>query len=382
MLLDGETDPRLRARDTLQVGKLLRARIIEVALDLQAKTLQHALADTRSHHGDVGDDGVELPVEHRLIDAGYRTGIGVEDLLHLEVRRGVDRVDECPLVVEGDVGVRQLAIDRAEALDHDRLTDLRILVERAFVIVATRGDEVPFEVVALRIADDHDGEHVELLGIELCERGELDDLLLTARLTDVADGRVGAAVLSEDLQQAVDLPVAALALGVVDGGDEVACCGSLDALLDTKPRRHQVGERDDTQVMADGAAEQSGGLLEGADAREYLYLDLIRDALLAHHLIDQGRHAVDASVARGDDADGLALEGVAEGLFGALTLSLHPAVDTQGIGADIVLDKAEVILVSDDHIRGLHGLEYGGGDILGATRADASDDDLILFHLK
>ena len=60
--------------------------------------------------------------------------------------------------------------------------------------------------------------------------------------------------------------------------------------------------------------------------------------------------------------------GVAEGLFGALTLSLHPAVDTQGIGADIVLDKAEVILVSDDHIRGLHGLEYGGGDILGATR--------------
>ena len=241
---------------------------------------------------------------------------------------------------------------------------------------------MPFEVVALRIADDHDREHVELLGIELCERGELDDLLLTARLTDVADGRVGAAVLGEDLQQAVDLPVAALALGVVDGGDEVACCGSLDALLDTKPRRHQVGERDDTQVMADGAAEQSSGLLEGADAREYLYLYLIRDALLAHHLIDQRRHAVDACIARGDDADGLALEGVAKGLFGALTLSLHPAVDTQGIGADIVLDKAEVILVSDDHIRGLHGLEYGGGDILGATRTDASDDDLILFHLK
>ena len=40
--------PCLRARDTLQVGKLLRARIVEVALDLQAKTLQHALADTRA----------------------------------------------------------------------------------------------------------------------------------------------------------------------------------------------------------------------------------------------------------------------------------------------------------------------------------------------
>ena len=56
---------------------------------------------------------------------------------------------------------------------------------------------MPVKVVALRIADDHDGEHVELLGIKLCERGELDDLLLTACLTDVADGRCRAAVLSE-----------------------------------------------------------------------------------------------------------------------------------------------------------------------------------------
>ena len=80
-----------------------------------------------------------------------------------------------PTCGRGGCWVRQLTIDRAEALDHDRLTDLRILVERTFVIVATRGDEVPVEVVALRIADDHDGEHIELLGVELCERGELDD---------------------------------------------------------------------------------------------------------------------------------------------------------------------------------------------------------------
>ena len=31
--------------------------------------------------------------------------VRVEDLLHLEVGRGMDSVDECPLMVEGDVGV-------------------------------------------------------------------------------------------------------------------------------------------------------------------------------------------------------------------------------------------------------------------------------------
>ena len=134
--------------------------------------------------------------------------------------------------------------------------------------------------------------------------------------------------------------------------------------------------------MTYGTAEQGSCLLEGADAWQYLDLNLIRDSLLAHHLVDEGGHTVDTSIARGDDADGLPFEGVAEGLFGTLTLGFHTAVNTQRIGTKVLLNKAEVILIADDDVRGLYGLEYGRGNIFGATRADASDDNLILVHLK
>ena len=158
--------------------------------------------------------------------------VGVEDLLHLEVRRRVDGVNERPLVIEGDVRVLQFAIDRAEALDHDALPDLDILLQLALSIVASGGDEVAVEVVALRIADDQDGEHIHLLGIELGERRQLHLLLLTTCLTHVADGRIGRAMLGEDLQKAIELPVATLALGIIDRRDEIPIGCSLDTLLD------------------------------------------------------------------------------------------------------------------------------------------------------
>ena len=91
----------------------------------------------------------------------------------------MDRVDECPLVIEGDIRVLQFAIDRTEALDHDALPDLYILLQLPLCIVASGGDEVAVEVVALRIADDEDGEHIHLLGIELGERRQLHLLLRT-----------------------------------------------------------------------------------------------------------------------------------------------------------------------------------------------------------
>ena len=134
--------------------------------------------------------------------------------------------------------------------------------------------------------------------------------------------------------------------------------------------------------MAYGTAEECSCLLEGADAWQYLDLNLIRDSLLAHHLVDEGGHTIDTRIARGDDAYSLPFEGIAEGLFGTLTLSLHTAVDTQRIGTKVLLNKAEVILIADDDVRSLYGLEYGWGNIFGAARADASDDNLILVHLK
>ena len=132
--------------------------------------------------------------------------------------------------------------------------------------------------------------------------------------------------------------------------------------------------------MPDRTAQQGSGLLEGTDPRQDFYLDGVGDTLLTHHLVDQGSHAVDACISRRDDTDGLPLQRIAEGLLGTLTLGLHPAVDTEGVGTDVLLDEAEVVLVADDDVGGLDGLEYRWGDVLWATGADTCDDDFILFH--
>ena len=58
---------------------------------------------------------------------------------------------------------------------------------------------MPFEGVALGIADDDHSEHIQLFRVELRKRGELDDLLLTSCLTHVTDGSIRAAMLGEDL---------------------------------------------------------------------------------------------------------------------------------------------------------------------------------------
>ena len=102
---------------------------------------------------------------------------------------------------------------------------------------------MPLPVVALGIADQHHGEHVDLLGVELRQRRQRHLLLGTPCLPYVADGRIGRAVLGEDLNEAVELPIATLALGVVDGGDEVAIGSGLDAALDAQPGRHEVTQR-------------------------------------------------------------------------------------------------------------------------------------------
>ena len=102
-------------------------------------------------------------------------------------------------MVERNIGIGELAIDGAEALDHDCLTNLSILVQRPFVIVATRSDAVPSDGVALGLADDDHSEHIQLFRIKLSKCRELDDLLLTPCLTHVAYWGVGAAMLGEDL---------------------------------------------------------------------------------------------------------------------------------------------------------------------------------------
>ena len=102
------------------------------------------------------------------------------------------------------------------------------------------------------IADEYDGEHVDVLRVELGKGGDLDFLVVATRLTDVAHRGLRRAHLQEEFHEAVELPVAPVRLGIVDGCDEIAAGCRLDAALDEFPGRHQVGERDDAQVVTDG----------------------------------------------------------------------------------------------------------------------------------
>ena len=59
VLLDGEADAGLGAGDVVGRGKLGHANVLQVALGLDAETLEGALADAAGDHSDIGDDGGE-----------------------------------------------------------------------------------------------------------------------------------------------------------------------------------------------------------------------------------------------------------------------------------------------------------------------------------
>ena len=148
--------------------------------------------------------------------------------------------------------------------------------------------------------------------------------------------------------------------------------------------------------MADGSAQQRGCLLEGGDAGEGGNLDdrivehtmwgwRLDDRIVGHrggarlllsHFVEQGSHAVDAGIARGDDHHRLALLGQTKGLFGPFPLVPHASVYTFTALGHVGFYEAEVILVSDDGISPAYCFEYGGGDVFLAARSDACNDNL------
>ena len=79
---------------------------------------------------------------------------------------------------------------------------------------------------------------------------------------------------------------------------------------------------------------------------------------MALHLIDEGSHAIDASIARGDDHYGLPLLCQLEGLLSTLTLLLHARIDTLTVLAHIRLDELKIILIAHHHIGTLKRLTH------------------------
>ena len=296
----------------------------------------------------------------------------------------MDGVQQCPLVAEGIVATPQLALDGAEGLHHDLLA-LSNAIAGLLAIVAARSDHPSVGDVGLRVADEYHGEHIHPFGVEVAQRGQRHLLVLAPRLPHIAQGRVRPPTLQKEFLQPVELPVAVVGAGVVDGGHEIGLGSRPYAPLDGRPGRHQVGERDDRQVVTDGSAEQGGRLLEGGDAGEGN--NLWRGGTTAthltgrmggarQHLVDEGCHAVDAGVAGGDDHDGLARLGQAQGRLGTLALPLHPRIDTFATVRYVWRDELKVILIAHDGICPAHSLDDGGGDVLRTARPEACYDNL------
>ena len=360
----------------------------------------------------------------------------MEDILHVEVGGGVDGMEQCPEVTQWVVLTTELALDGSERLYHDLLPLFLSdrIAEHTVTIIAAGRDDLAVGDIRLRIADKDDGEHIHIFGVKGTEGGHTDNLILATSLTDITHRGVGTALLQEEFLQTVELPVAAMRLGVVDGGDKVAYCCRLDAALYLFPRSHQVGEGDDAEVVADGGTQQRGGLLEGGDAGEdidgdggdarrrtvgnsggdarrrsagngggdvrrrnvgsgggafVLHLSFARiqsrvgrvgassTLLSLHpHFEDEGSHAVDAGIARADDDDGLALFGQEEGLFGTLALLLHACVDALAALFHVGLNKLEIVFIAHNGIRPPYCFEYGGRDVLLAAGAYACYDNL------
>ena len=273
----------------------------------------------------------------------------------------------------------QLAPDGAKRLHHD-LRAKRPLRLGVSLIIAARSDHPPVGHKRLRVADEHDGEHIHILWVQLAERGQPHLLLRTARLAHISYGSVCLAFLQHQLLQPVELPVAAVRLGVVDGSDEIGLGSGHDATLDDLPGSHQVRQRDDAHVVTHRSAQQRRCLLKRRDAGQRLD----RDVRLPFtcHLIYQWSHAVEPCVARRDHHHGLSLLGHSERLLGALTLLLHACVDALAPFPDISLDKLEVVLIAHDHICLPHGLQHCRSDIFFASRPNACHDNLFHSNCK
>ena len=232
MFLYGHADAGLCAGDALLGRHLHGAFVSEVALGLDAHALQRALTDAGRHHRHVSHDRPRAPRAESLVHLSHGARIGPDQAFHVEVGRRVDGVQHRPLAVERDVGVLQLTLDGAEALDHNPLPHIDALLAFHLAIVSARRDEGVTYGVRLRVADQHDREHVRLLGVKVGQRGEGRRLAVSPSLPHDSHRRLRCTTCQEEFLQAIELPVSAVAFRIIHGRNEVGLCCGNDAPFD------------------------------------------------------------------------------------------------------------------------------------------------------
>ena len=179
----------------------------------------------------------------------------MKNMLHLEIGCGVDGMQQGPLMIEWPVFPLEFAGNGTEGLDHDVLSDL-ITFSRFLSIIASRGNDVAISDVRLRVAYQDNSEHIDILRVEGPKSCDLDLLIVASSLTHIAYGSISRTHFKEKLLQTIELPIASMRLGIIDGRYEITHSSSLDTTLDDLPRCHKITQGDDTEVVTNGGTQQ------------------------------------------------------------------------------------------------------------------------------
>ena len=181
-----------------------------------------------------------------------------------------------------------------EGFYHNILPNLRA-IGGFLAIVSSRRNHLTLRHIRLRITNQNHSKHIHILRIESAKVGDLHHLVIAPSLAHIAHRRFWRTILQEELLKTIELPIAAMTFGVVDGSDKIALGSSLDTTLDYFPRCHEIAHGDDAHIMPDRCTQQRGGLLESGDTRQRFDGDI--STTFPTHLVDERRHAIDACIA-------------------------------------------------------------------------------------
>ena len=256
MFLNSQTDACLSTGDTLLFSHLSNTRIRQIALSLNTQTLEGTLSDATCNHRYIADNGLQRTIFYLIIKFLYSTFVCMKDILHLEIGCGVDGMQQGPLMIKGPVFPLEFAGDGTEGFNHDGLAQLFTFHFSLFTsIVASRGNDVTISDIRLRITYQDNSKHIDILRVEGPKGCDLDLLVIAPSLTHIAYGRISRAHLKEKLLQTIELPIASMRLGIIDGCYEITNSSSLDATLDDLPGRHEITQGDDTEVVTNGGTQ-------------------------------------------------------------------------------------------------------------------------------
>ena len=216
------------------------------------------------------------------------------------------------------------------------------------------------------VADHQRGEHVELAGAQLGQGDDFHGLAFAVGIVHDAAQGFRPLVFQHDVQNAVHAFLPLLALHVVKHHGQIRLCNMAGAAFNPLPRAQQVGQAEGGKVVRQRRAQQRGAGIGRGDAGNQLHIEAV---VLAHVLVGQRGHGVNADVAAGNQRHCLAGTGFGQRQLGAVALL------GERQGADVLagnprLDPGEVEVVGDDDVAGGQRLFHHGRDQFATAGAD------------